>query len=479
MNSRRSVVALTLAGFTVSALFAADVSIQLRTQDGSSDFVIQNAAGATVGRVDSLGRANFETVSGDASGLTNLPTTELLGIVANSSLDDSSVTLQGNLFNGPNRLVQLNTGAQLPALDASLLTGIIASSIAINAVQDSAIVGLTASKLTGIISNARLDSSSVTLAGNIFNTASHLVQTDSSNRLPALNASQLTNIIASSIGVNSVQDSAIVGMTASKLSGALPALDASQLTGIVASSIGVNAVQDSAIVGLTASKLTGTINTARLDSSSVTLAGNLFNSASHLVQTDSSNRLPALDASQLTGIIASSIAVNSIQDSAIVGMTASKLSGTINNARLDSSSVTLVGNTFNVANGLTKLDSSGNLLLPNGGGIYVGSLKGTLVPSGTIILTTSTCPSGFSEFIGARGFYLSGVPSGGTVGGSVGNAMTDLANPNHAHSITSNTTALTLGIPVTNMLSSINATTGNVDRGTVAPFFQIRLCVVP
>lgn len=39
-------------------------------------------------------------------------------------ISDPTVTKQGNTFNGPNQLVQLNSSGQLPALDGSLLTGI-------------------------------------------------------------------------------------------------------------------------------------------------------------------------------------------------------------------------------------------------------------------------------------------------------------------------------------------------------------------
>jgi hypothetical protein len=59
---------------------------------------------------------NGSIVSMDASKLT--------GTVPSSTLDDSSVTLQGNTFNGPNQLVQLNGSGALPAIDGSNLTGV-------------------------------------------------------------------------------------------------------------------------------------------------------------------------------------------------------------------------------------------------------------------------------------------------------------------------------------------------------------------
>lgn len=46
------------------------------------------------------------------------------GATAYFALNPSSVTLQGNTFNGASKLVQLNASAQLPAVDGSLLTGV-------------------------------------------------------------------------------------------------------------------------------------------------------------------------------------------------------------------------------------------------------------------------------------------------------------------------------------------------------------------
>lgn len=109
------------------------------------------------------------------------------GTVPNARLDSSSVTLQGNAFNGANQLVQLNGSTQLPAVSGTNLTN------------------LNASQLTsGTVPNARLDSSSVTLQGNAFNGISQLIRTDASGRYPALDGSQITNITVTSISASSV-----------------------------------------------------------------------------------------------------------------------------------------------------------------------------------------------------------------------------------------------------------------------------------
>lgn len=47
-------------------------------------------------------------------------------------ISDTSITKQGNTFNGAGQLVQLNSNGQLPALDGSLLTNIQANTIALS-----------------------------------------------------------------------------------------------------------------------------------------------------------------------------------------------------------------------------------------------------------------------------------------------------------------------------------------------------------
>lgn len=61
------------------------------------------------------------------------------------------------------------------------------------------------------------------------------------------------------------------------------------------------------------------------------------------------------------------------------------------------------------------------------------------IPSSAIAFydkTTATgCPLGWSEVTGARGYYLTGLVSGGTRGSAVGTALTNLENRTHTHDI--------------------------------------------
>lgn len=108
----------------------------------------------------------------DAS-IVSVVASKLTGTVPNSTIDGSSITKQGNTFNGNNQLVQLNGSGDLPALSGSNLTaltaanisngllgsGVIASSIAVNAVQDASIIGVSSSKLSGPLPSNVLTSS--------------------------------------------------------------------------------------------------------------------------------------------------------------------------------------------------------------------------------------------------------------------------------------------------------------------------------
>jgi len=248
--------------------------------------------------------------------------------------------------------------------------------------------------------------------------------------------------IIAGTGVNQITTAAGL-VDAAKLTGNLPSLNGSALTNLTGANVTGN-------ISGNAASLTGAINSNQINAGS----------------------LPAT-------VIASSIALGAVQDTSIVSVSASKLTGLVPDASINASSVTKQGNTFNAAGQLVRLDSSGNMTLPSGASITVGILHGTIVPSGTLILTTSTCPSGFTEYTAARGYYLVGVPSGGSVGGTVGSAMGDLSNANHNHTVTTATANFVNTLGSAAAVTSVTSPTGDVARGTIAPYFQIRLCSVP
>ena len=128
------------------------------------------------------------------------------GLIRNANLDSSSVTLQGNAFNAANQLVKLNNSAQLPAVDGSLLTGVVsagptdASMYGVGTVGTPygvSAVSVAVLGATGKIPNSYFDSTVITQQGNTFNGVSQLVQTTGVGYLPALNGSLLTSVVPS------------------------------------------------------------------------------------------------------------------------------------------------------------------------------------------------------------------------------------------------------------------------------------------
>jgi hypothetical protein len=107
------------------------------------------------------------------------------GTLADARLS-ANVTVQGNVFNAANKLVQLDGSTKLPAVDGSQLTALTATNIS-----------------SGTLADARL-SANVTVQGNSFNAASKLVQLDGSSRYPALDGSQITNLSKTQVGLSSV-----------------------------------------------------------------------------------------------------------------------------------------------------------------------------------------------------------------------------------------------------------------------------------
>lgn len=124
-------------------------------------------------------------------------------------------------FNGPDKLVKLDGGGNLPALNGAALTGLTASSVA---------------------------------AANVY---------------PGLLGS---DVVASSVAAGAVQDYAIVSLSASKLTGALPALDGSALTGVMASSVAAVNVSSGTLANdvVASSVAAGVVYGAALQAGSVT-----------------------------------------------------------------------------------------------------------------------------------------------------------------------------------------------------------------
>mgnify|MGYP000978308969 CR=1 FL=1 len=130
------------------------------------------------------GSSQLPAVSG--VNITNLNASNLSsGTVATARLD-ATVTTQGNSFNSANQLVKLDGSSQLPAVSGANLTNLNASNLS-----------------SGTVATARLDAT-VTTQGNSFNGANQLVKLDGSSQLPAASGVNLTNLNASNLSSGTV-----------------------------------------------------------------------------------------------------------------------------------------------------------------------------------------------------------------------------------------------------------------------------------
>jgi hypothetical protein len=123
-----------------------------------------------------------------------------------------------------------------------------------------------------------------------------------------------------------------------------------------------------------------------------------------------------------------------------------------------------------------------DIILPGVGSVVnaLGSLSGMAI----IRADGSPCPLGWSEMTAAGGRYLVGLSFGGTGNGTKGTGMGDLAaNPGHRHDVTV-TSAIRQGggaAPTgvagtyTSTLEAVVPPAGQV----IAPYIQVRLCIIP
>ena len=247
----------------------------------------------------------------------------------------------------------------LPAISGASLTNLTAANIAGGSLAGDVIASSVAA---GSVHTAAIQAGAVTDA----NLASGISSSKLTGALPAVSGASLTNltaasiaggtlagdVIASSVSAGSIYTAAIQngavtdanlasGITASKLSGALPAISGASLTNltaanisggtlagnVIASSVAVNSIHTAAIQDLTVttakladnsatdSKVllsTGAISSGkfgddRVAISTLAVSGGIYNTAAGLVQLGLDGKLPALDASALTGLNASGL----------------------------------------------------------------------------------------------------------------------------------------------------------------------------
>jgi hypothetical protein len=182
-----------LTGTLNDARLSSNVTLAGNTFNGNSQLVQTTASGYLPALDGSLiTNVDATTLNGQA-GSYYLDLGNATGTLNDTRLS-ANVTLQGNIFNGSNQLVKLDSGGLLPTLDGSALTNV--NAVTLGGQAGSYYLNLANS--TGTLNDARL-SGNVTLAGNTFNGNSQLVQTTSGGKLPALDGSLVTSVNAATL----------------------------------------------------------------------------------------------------------------------------------------------------------------------------------------------------------------------------------------------------------------------------------------
>lgn len=417
---------------------------------------------------------NLSTLDKDAQTLTltgsslsisggnavTLPGGTLTSVTAGTGLTGGTITNTGTINvdvgTTANKIVQLDATGKLPAVDGSQLT---------NLSGGGDITGVTAG--TGLTGGGL--SGSVTIAVDAGTTANKIVQLDATGKLPAVDGSQLTNLtgdisaVTAGTGLTGGATTGAatlnvdVGTTANKIvqldaAGKLPAIDGSQLTNLVSATIAdgsitggsagagvkiaANTITDANILSLNAGKITsGTLPLAQvpnLDASKITTG------------TFTTAQIPNLDASKITsGVLPTTQGGTGISFS----------SGSIGNGQL------LIGNSGSFAK--ANLTSGAGINITNGAGIISIATNGNfgsqnLTTSGTLNAGATTVsaltingaawPANASGVLTNNGSgTLTWTPTGGTgTVTSVGLAMPSIFTVTNSPITTSGTLTTTL-----------------------------------
>lgn len=185
------------------------------------------------------------------------------------------------------------------------------------------------------------------------------------------------------------------------------------------------------------------------------------------------------------------------------------LSGT-QRALFDSNGLTIYANNIIHATGKIPALTSQYFESLDGSALTNVSGSGSGVPTGAIVYFNAACPTGYTEFTDARGRYIVGLVSGGTLDTGVGTALTNQENravgqhnhtvsitdPGHTHNVgygdgtgenngafgtlhgTQNAILASSNQATVSSTTGITATTANSGSasGTNAPYIQLRAC---
>jgi fibronectin-binding autotransporter adhesin len=394
---------------------------------GTADLNINNGA-LQVGATSVITSARvLQNVTADAGIITT-------GTVSNSRLA-ASVTVQGNSFNGASQLVQLTAAGKLPAIDGSLLTGIVATSYSGTLGVANGGTGATSLTANGIVYGNGTGTVGVTAAG----TAGQILLSNAG--VPTFTSlggdvATVTSGGLVTIGTGAVTGTKIANTTitnANLASGSFGAITSvGTLTSLALSGVitGATTVDGATLSGgsLSATAVNG-VTTAN-----ITTQGNAFNGASQLLQLNASTQIPAVSGALVTNLNASALASGTVPSAVVSGAytnitglgtltgltvasgTVSLPANSIANSALQST-VTLAGNTFNGNSQLVQTTAGG--LLPVLNGSNLTNVTATTF-TGTITNANLTAGSyGNITGVGTLGtLAVTGAVTGGTYNGA-------------------------------------------------------------
>ena len=399
LNGQAASYYLNASNIATGALADARLSVNVTLQGNAF-----NGAGQLV---QLNGTAQLPALSGAL--LTDLVATNIsAGTLADARLSPN-VTVQGNVFNGADQLVQLNASGQLPALSGALLTNLNASSIATGTLDDGrlsanvALLDAATVNFTGTLQQAGSDV--CTTAGNCVGSGGGaLGGSGTAGTIAVFNGSGYTladSILSQAGGVLSVSGSSTLSASGTDQSLTLQGTgtggviiktpsfnnaNGATYTFNASDGVGVNAVictSQGNCIGSSGGAIGGSGTPGALavfDGSGFTITDSILSESAGVVTVAGD-----LVASNLQGNGSAITDVNAAQlngQAASYYMNASNINaGVLADARL-SANVTVQGNTFNGASQLVQLNASGQL--PALSGALLTNLDAGSIASGTL-----------------------------------------------------------------------------------------------
>jgi microcystin-dependent protein len=294
-------VAGTLGGKAVVVGSSIQAAIDTPGQTSANWLIESNAVDSVFGRIGAVtAQIGDYTISQVTNGLSNsLPSgNTFVGNASNIATSTATNTAFNQNFETSTANIQMDGIVSVGSLSTiARADHIHASDTTKQNLVSSATAGNVATlNGSGQVIDSTIASTSITTQGNIFNGNSQLVQTNSTGKLPALDGSLLTNIVATNVtGVVAIANGG-TGQTTQQ--GAINALTGTQSTGKYLRSDGTNStlstIQASDVPTLnqnttgTASNITATSNTTLTTLGSLALPVGQLTGSGNLTEATSS-----------------------------------------------------------------------------------------------------------------------------------------------------------------------------------------------